>query len=125
MGWSEALREMPEGKSSPYRWRAGRLDPAAHFGQCDSRPALAGGSAAAEDHFVAVLEEGPLGAALQLQRLLSQPGQLEQAALGAGLRARDRARGVEVAGVDLGSVDRRVGELLGGAPVEEAGVACG
>src|SRR5918994_5906117 len=92
------------------------LDPPADLGEGDPGTTLARRSGAAEDDLVAVLQEGPLDVLGEPQRLLAGPGELEQAPLRAGLRARDCPGGEQVAGADRRSARRGVGELLRRAP---------
>jgi hypothetical protein len=73
------------GANRLYGGRPYRLDPAADLGERERRAAAAWASDAAQDHLVAVLEEGALGPASEAERLLAGSGELEQAALSAGL----------------------------------------
>src|SRR5215210_604274 len=88
------------------------LYPAAHLAQW----------VASEDHLVAVLQKGARGAVLELDRLLSVPAQLDEAAALVWLGAGDRAGGEEVAGPQPRSVHREVGHLLCDRPVQVARV---
>src|SRR5918992_2814711 len=94
----------------------GSADRAAHFAERHAP------GATSQDHGVAVLEERALAAVGEPQRVAPVPRQLDQAAHRAGLRARDRARGEQVAGPRRRAVDGRVGELLRERPVQAAGV---
>jgi hypothetical protein len=80
----------------------GRKDDAFDLSQGYGR--VASSAEPAEGHGVAVLEERSRLAALQLDRLPASPGELDEAAAAAGVRARDRPGPKEVAGADRGAV---------------------
>src|SRR3954470_13049146 len=72
-----------------------RRDPSGHRAEADAvAVALA---PAGDDHVVAILQERAPATACQRQRLLTVPGQLQQAAEAVRFRAADRARTHQVA----------------------------
>src|SRR5262245_35937897 len=72
---------------------------------------------AAEDDFVAVLEEPALLAVRQLQRLGSPPRQLEQAPPLVFLRPGNRAAAEQVAGAQVAAIAGVMGDELRRRPV--------
>ena len=108
-------RRSDSSASSTSRLRAGD-DGGGDLAEGQERQVVAAGPAPQGDG-VAVLQVRAAGAVWQAQGTLAGPRQLHQAALGAGVGARHRARREQVAGADGGAVDRGVGQELRERPV--------
>ena len=79
--------------------------------------AVRAGRGGGDGHRVAVGQEGPAAPSPTFDRLGAAPGQLQERADLAAVRAGDGAGGVQVAGAQRRAVDGEVGQLLGRRPV--------